>query len=183
MKHTDEVWQEVGCNGERIGGVLPSELGKNKENLWSGAGTVLYRYKDGEVEFLFQHRSKGMRDFPDRWDISAGGHVNLGESNIAAAVRETREEIGAEVDINKLEFAATYRQWDALITIYFYDWGDREDEFCFDDEEVEEVKWVKYSELDDFWSNVKQNLAEDKIFRCCLEKLNSDILEKQNENL
>ena len=34
--------------------------------------------------------------------------------------------------------------------VYAVDWTGKEDDFHFDDEEVSEVKWVKYSEMEKF---------------------------------
>lgn len=186
MQHQDEVWQELGFNGEKIGGVLPSEFDDAEVKLFSGAVVMLYRFKDGEVEFLFQHRAKILNMDADKWDISAGGHTNLDEEMLDAAVREAEEEIGVKIDANNLEIAAMYRRWEgkreAFVALYFYDWGSGNDDFCFDDGEVEEVKWVRYSELGDFWPNLKSILVEDVIFRHYLDEWNARVL-KRNENL
>ena len=186
MEHAGEVWQEFKTNGQRAGGVVPAELDKSKVVLLSGAAVMLYRFRNGEVEFLFQHRSKKLKANPDKWDTSAGGHVNLNEENLDTAVREAYEEIGARIDAGALEIAATYRRRseapEMLVVLYFYDWGDRSDDFHFDDGEVEEVKWVKYAELDAFWPKLKSILAEDVIFRHYLDEWNARVL-KRNENL
>lgn len=178
MEHPGEVWQEFNYDGERLGGIDPATYDENKVKLFGGVAIMLYRMRDGEVEFLFQHRSKYLIGNPDKWDVSAGGHINLNENNIDAVVRESKEEIGAEIKRDKLEFVATYLRWDVLVSLYFYDWKDEKDNFHFDDKEVEEVKWVKYSELDDFLPNVKRILIEDKVFRCYLDEWNTKILEK-----
>ena len=182
MEHPGEIWQELDYDGTKLGGIVPAEFDENRIRLMSGATVMLYRYKDGEVEYLFQHRAKGLRANPDTWDTSAGGHVNLGESRIEAMVREAHEEIGVEIDGANLELAAIYRRWIVMVTLYFYDWKDREDEFHFDDKEVEEVKWVKYSEFSEFLPKLKKLAREDKIFMHYLEEWNKKILDKY-ENL
>ena len=162
MEHPGEIWQEYDFNGEKFGGIDPNNYNYDAVRLMGGAAVMLYRLYDGEVEFLFQHRSKFLKGNPDRWDVSAGGHINLDESTLDAIIRETREEIGVNIERKKLEFAETYIRLKDMINLYFYDWEDRADEFSFDDQEVEEVKWVKYSELGSFLPNIKQLLAEDK---------------------
>lgn len=178
MEHPGEIWQELDYNGDRLGGIEPVKFDESKVKLFYGTAIMLYRFKDGEVEYLFQHRSRFLKGNPDKWDTSAGGHVNLNEKRIDAARREAREEIGAEIDAGKLEIVAIYRRWNVMVALYFYDWGDRKDEFHFDDEEVEEVKWVKYSELDEFLPNLKTSVREDKIFMYYLKEWNARILEK-----
>lgn len=178
MEHPGEVWQELDFNGERLGGISPAELDEEKVKLFYGTAVMLYRFRNGEVEYLFQHRSKFLKGNPDKWDVSAGGHVNLGEKQIESAIRETKEEIGVVLDGEKLEIAANFLRWKVFVALYFYDMTGEEVEFRFDDEEVEEVKWVKYAELESFWPNLKQILAEDKIFKYYLDEWNKRILEK-----
>ncbi|MBR2543565.1 NUDIX domain-containing protein [Candidatus Saccharibacteria bacterium] len=182
MEHSGEVWQELDYNGERLRGIVPAELEVDKVRLFYGAAVMLYRFKDGEVEYLFQHRSKHLRENADTWDVSAGGHVNLNESQIDSAVRETREEIGVDLDKNKLEIAGSYIRWKIFVTLYFYDWTSRPDDFKFNDDEVEEVKWIKASKLDSFWPNLKWTLQDDKLFRINLEDFAERIAKKYENN-
>lgn len=182
MEHQGEIWQEYDFNGERLGGIDPNNYSYDAIRLMGGAAVMLYRVVNGELEYLFQHRSKFLKGNPDKWDTSAGGHTNLNESVLESVMRESREEIGVELDRDKLEFAAAYIRIDAMVHLYFYNWGDRTDEFSFDDQEVEEVKWVKYSELESFLPNIKKLLAEDKVFFYCLEEWSKKILEKNGNN-
>lgn len=182
MEHPGEVWQEFDYTGERLGGLEPDKFDPSKVRLYGGVAVMLYRVRNGEMELLFQHRSKGLRDNPDKWDVSAGGHINLNEPRMAAILRETNEEIGVKLLKEKLEFAGTYVRWRLMITLYFYDWNGNDDEFSFDDAEVEEVKWVKYSELNDFLPNLKNHVNDDKMFFLCLEELNRRVLEKYGNN-
>ena len=140
MEHPGEVWQEFDYNGERLGGIVPRDFDETKVRLVGGGASMLYRVRNGEIEFLFQHRSKLLKGNPDKWDVSAGGHVNLDEPIIDAIIREAHEEIGVELEKDKLEFAEFYQKDFMIVFLYFYDWSDREDEFYFDDQEVEEVK-------------------------------------------
>lgn len=182
MEHPGEIWQELDYNGEKLGGIVPAELDEDKVKRFSSVAIMLYRYKDGEVEYLFQHRSKFLKGNPDKWDVSAGGHVNLDEERIKAVVRETHEEIGISIKPEELEFAGVYLRWKIMVGLYFYDWTGLEDDFSFDDKEVEEVKWVKYSEFKDFASNLKKTLAEDEVFMYFLGDWDQRIMEKYEEN-
>ena len=57
MEHPGEIWQEYDFNGERLGGIEPNNYDFDAFRLMGGAAIMLYRLRDGEVEFLFQHRS------------------------------------------------------------------------------------------------------------------------------
>lgn len=48
-------------------------------------------------ELLIQQRDKAKLSYPEYWDVSVGGGVLAGETPRAAAVRETREELGVEI--------------------------------------------------------------------------------------
>ena len=49
-----------------------------------------------EGKLFLQKRSKTKDIQPDKWDSSVGGHIDLGESPEAAAIREGREELGVK---------------------------------------------------------------------------------------
>ncbi len=180
MHKTGELWQEYDARGVRVlNGGLPAHTKTN--NFYAGIAIMLYRFKDGNVEFLWQKRSKFVDHNAEKWDTSAGGHINYEEPILDAVVRETREEIGAEVDIEKVEFAAKYRVGpDMVIYLYFYDFTGRDEDFNFDDKEVEEVKWVKYEDCEKFAVEVpiKESLWESKAFRLFLEEWQERIRKK-----
>ncbi|MFH0873909.1 MAG: NUDIX domain-containing protein [Candidatus Komeilibacteria bacterium] len=48
-------------------------------------------------EIIFQHRAKDKDTFPDLLDATVGGHVEIGDSYEAAAIREVQEEAGLNV--------------------------------------------------------------------------------------
>ena len=179
MEHPGEIWQEFDYNGTRLGGIKPDDYDKSKVKLFGGAAIVLYRFKNDEVEFLFQHRSEKLHDNAGKWDVSAGGHINLNESELDTAIRETKEEIGAILKKDKLEFSAIYNRKNyALVYLYFYDWTDQPDDFHFDDQEVSEVKWVAFDQLVEFWPNLKGVLQNDAIYQTMLLKWTKTIQEK-----
>jgi 8-oxo-dGTP diphosphatase len=50
--------------------------------------------RDGRV--LLVHRSPNRRAYPDVWDLP-GGHIETAETELAALVRETHEELGVHI--------------------------------------------------------------------------------------
>ena len=88
MEHQGEIWQEYDFNGERLGGIDPNNYSYDTIRLMGGAAVMLYRVVNGELEYLFQHWSKFLKGYPDKWDVSAGGHTNLNES-VLESVRMT----------------------------------------------------------------------------------------------
>lgn len=72
----------------------------HSENLLHRAVHVLILNSHGEL--LLQKRSYRKDRFPGRWDSSASGHVDAGESYRDSAVRELREEIGVTTPLVEL---------------------------------------------------------------------------------
>ncbi len=151
------MWQVYAPNGEAIAGKGWNSALDNPEKSGSDAivgVAVVFLFRktsDGVLELLWQRRSDKIDRYPGDYDISAGGHINLGETLADAAVRETREEIGAEITIDDLRFV-TERAFNKnrFAWVYTVDWTGKLEEFHFDDEEVSEVRWVPFDETEDF---------------------------------
>ncbi|MBO7718400.1 NUDIX domain-containing protein [Candidatus Saccharibacteria bacterium] len=173
--HHDEIWQLYYPNGEPIPGVGWESARDNPECSGSdeivGVAVIfLYRVKDGVLEVLWQKRAETVDRFPGYYDISAGGHINLGESLVEAAIRETYEEIGAKISAEDLYFV-TMRPFykNRFAWVFCVDYFDRPDDFKFNDHEVSEVKWVPYDELNNFWhTEAKPPLQKDHLTYDCL---------------
>ena len=124
---------------------------------------VFYRKTKSGIEILLQKRSKYVDRNALFWDVSAGGHVDYGEEKLDAAVREAREEIGANIDKSQLELLYTQRVPSNFRVIYLYDYTGAPDDFHFDDHEVAEVKWVNINDFKDFIDkNAKPPLKKDQ---------------------
>ena len=155
--HKDETWQVYAPNGEAVVGEgWDSALGNPEETGASAivGVSVVFVYRrnaEGVLELLWQRRSPEIDRYPNDYDISAGGHINLGEMPAQAAVRESREEIGAEFDADELKFV-TIRSFNGnrIAWIYAVDWTGKPEAFHFDDKEVSEVRWVPFSETEEF---------------------------------
>ena len=153
--HKDEMWQLFYSNGEPIKDKWRSaELDNPKpgeDEIVGGAVIHLYRKNfDGEIELLWQQRAFKLDNFPGKWDVSAGGHVNLGESFAEAAIREAREEIGVEIAVDDLILVAFRRSQNIINWVYLVDWSNRGEDFKFDDGEVEQVRWIPISKMNEF---------------------------------
>lgn len=101
----DEKIDIVTENGEPTGKVaLKSEAHKNgwyhnTIHLW------LFTAKD---EILLQQRSHKKAIYPLLWDVSVAGHIDAGETFTEAVLRETEEEIGLQLEPNKLNHIGTF---------------------------------------------------------------------------
>lgn len=78
------------------------------------AGVLIFNDKN---ELALQLRAEHDSSFPGHWDISAGGGIDEGETELESANREMKEELGIE---SELEFIAhkhyTYDAWKPGVT-------------------------------------------------------------------
>lgn len=142
--------------------VKPNGLPADDGELRFGACVWLYKKVDGKVYILAQKRAKTVHN-GGFYDASAGGHVDLGEDVLTAALRETKEELGVTLSPDELEFLCAYRVADKIVYFYLSDRTDKDDTFTLDPEEVEAVEWVALDDLETFRkTKIKPNFRKDK---------------------
>lgn len=100
-------------------------------------------------KLLLQKRALNKKIQPGKWDTSVGGHIISGEIVEDALVREAKEELGIDVDINKILFLKKYifessieREF-VYSYIYFYD-----GEINFLKSEIDEVAFFSKDEIE-----------------------------------
>lgn len=64
---------------------------------------------NNNLEILFQKRSINKDTFPNKMDISVGGHVNLGHDYVDTAIKELKEETGITAKGEDLIFLGKLR--------------------------------------------------------------------------
>ena len=172
--HQDELWQEYNQLGEPLSnGGRPIVKGNPKDGEDSIVGIVIViviRKTEHGLELLWQERGPDV-DNAGKWDLSAGGHINYGETILQAARREAHEEIGLEAADDRLYYAYSIAQnTHRYCWTYIYDHSDLEDNFSFNDREVASVKWVPYVDTPDFLKNYcKEHVAKDTLYFDALE--------------
>jgi isopentenyldiphosphate isomerase len=80
--------------------------------LHSASHVWVWRQAAGGPEILLQRRADTMPTFPGVYDISAAGHIDLGEDAVSTAVRETKEEIGLDITEQDLSLIGVVRSYD-----------------------------------------------------------------------
>lgn len=94
----DEIFDVVDENDEVLRQATRSMV--HMENLLHRAVHVLVFNKKKEV--LLQKRSVLKDNFPGCWDSSAAGHLESGESYDDCAVRELKEELGVDAEVQHI---------------------------------------------------------------------------------
>ena len=94
------------------------------------------------TKMLIQKRLKTKHPYPGKWDVSCGGSVISGETSDQGAHRELLEEIGIDVDFNKIRPAFTKNFDNGFNDIYILQMDVDPKSLKLQSTEVEKVEWA-----------------------------------------
>jgi isopentenyldiphosphate isomerase len=106
---------------------------------------------------LFQKRALNKDSHPGLWDVSAAGHIDGGEHPEQAALREMKEELGLNINVQDLTFVEMTSR--SLVSnggtfidnefsfVYLYRFAGNESELKPDPEEVAEIRFIETGKL------------------------------------
>ena len=102
-----------------------------------------------EARVLLVHRSPNRRAYPGVWDLP-GGHIETGETELAALTREMREELGVQVStgstVHLRRWCAGARRDPVLISAWLVrEWQGTPTNVAPD--EHDEIRWFSPEEL------------------------------------
>jgi len=121
---------------------------------------VILTNAHGEV--LIQKRGSSVSS-SGKWDQSAAGHVDAGESYVEAAYRELQEEMGIKYEdlyevgkyyTEETDDGALMKRFNTLFT------GIYDGPIAIDHDEVSDYEWILFSELDDRIENVPTSFTQ-----------------------
>lgn len=98
-------------------------------------------------EFLIQKRQPWKEGYPDMWDCSVAGSAILGDTSEKAAIRETKEELGIDLDMSKSELLFTVEFSRGFDDIWLVRQNVDINDLKLQYEEVADAKWVVESEI------------------------------------
>jgi isopentenyl-diphosphate delta-isomerase type 1 len=109
-------------------------------------------------ELMIQRRSPMKENHPNLWDISCAGHISAGETSLQAATRETKEELNMTIKEQNLEYLFTVNNPPITLNngvyidyefqdVYLLKIGSDVPDFKLQIEEVAEIKWIPWREL------------------------------------
>ncbi|WP_158651465.1 GNAT family N-acetyltransferase [Mesobacillus jeotgali] len=98
-------------------------------------------------QFLIQRRQPWKVGFPNMWDCSAAGSAVLGDDSEQAAVREAKEELGIDLDIEKGERLFTVKFSQGFDDIWLVRQNVAIEDLHLQEEEVAEAKWASEAEI------------------------------------
>ncbi len=102
---------------------------------------------DGEGRRLIQQRQPFKHGWSNLWDITVGGSAVAGDTSRSAAERETREELGLDIDLSGVRPSLTL-YWEHGFDDYYLLTRDVDPESLrLQYEEVQAVRWATQEEI------------------------------------
>lgn len=145
---------------------LGQKIGKSEDKDEAHRKALIHRgvcvwIMNSKQEILLQTRSSHVV-FPNMLDISFSGHIQAGELPLEAIMREGREELGIKIDVSKLKYLFSCREYggvdgyfeNEIDDVFLYKADIPIDEYSFYDNEVKEVRYIP---LDEFKMMVESN--------------------------
>ena len=162
---SEEYLDLVDENGELTG---ERELRSvcHAKGLWHRSVHIyLFRKINGTIELLTHLRSLTKDTSPGKWTMMFGGHIESGQTLQETISTELSEEIGLVVDFNELITGLTLlhdrNKNREFVYSYFLRFNDDAKKLVFNDDEVQQVKWMTFDEIKksvkanpDKWSNI-----------------------------
>lgn len=142
----EEMFDVFTKDGEYLGTRPITDHNHNNDNPEFYFKIVWIILLNENDEILIQKRSNNLVVAPGKWELSASGHVDSGENELDAAIRETKEEVGVSLDKNNIRLIKTYIHKDAITYTYIARIRNNTN-LTLQKEEVDEVKWISLYEF------------------------------------
>lgn len=160
-----EYFDVINENGEFVNKVETREE-CHKKGLWHRAVYAFIFNKNGDV--LLQKRSGNKKLWPNLWDVTVGGHVLEGEFGYQALIRETKEELGIEINESEIKYlvstTSTNIEKDIINNHFNEGYIITKDidvsEIKLQQEEVSDIRWFTKEEILNKIDNNYDNLTE-----------------------
>lgn len=148
----EEKFDVLNERGEYTGKIETREE-CHKKGLWHKAVALFVINSKNQV--LLQKRSPEKKLWPNTWDITSGGHVLAGEFGFQSIIRETKEELGIEINKNEITYIgsgiSSQTKGDTINNhfneYYIVNADIDETKLTFQKEEVSTAKWIDKEEI------------------------------------
>lgn len=147
MKELIELWDLYTENKIKTGGmhIRGNPLPKDKYHL-----VVNVWIKNSDGKYLISRRSRKKSRNPLKFE-TVGGAVLKGENSLQAAIRETKEEVGIDLDTKraKLVYSDVRKNLNSILDVYLFEYNGIVDLKNATTDEVESINWMTTDEIYD----------------------------------
>jgi isopentenyldiphosphate isomerase len=138
-----EIWDILDRHGVKTGRIV--ERGSKLEDNEFILAVHVYIY-NSDGEFLVQKRSSQKVSRPGIWDVTGGAVLSVEDSK-AAAIRVVKEELGIDLNMKEMKMIGRLKQRHAFTDIWFSEANFNLGSCKLQEEEVEDIKFVRSDEL------------------------------------
>ena len=164
-----ELWEVLDEKGNVTGEIMKKyDEEVFKRGLYHLGADVWIINSDKKI--LIQKRAKQKKLQPNVWAMT-GGSVILGENSVNTIVREAKEELDISINEEKLKFIKKFKTGNVWIETYILKCDYYISNMRFQEEEVSDVKWATWKEIDELvkdgkfiknrWEFVSELLKEE----------------------
>lgn len=137
-----EQWDIYDENRNRTGKIVDAGAEHGEGEFHLVVTLCLFDHQD---RMLIQRRSEDKALWPGLWDVTVGGSAIAGENSREAIQRETREELGLDLELGRPAFTVNYAQ--GFDDVYVLRHNVDIEELAVPNQEVAEVRWVGYHKV------------------------------------
>ena len=145
-----EIWDILDSEGNKTGRTMVKGEEKVPEGFYHLGADVWI--KNSENKILIQKRSPQKMLSPNVWAMT-GGSVIKGETSIETIEREAFEEMGVNLNIKDAKMLAHFKTGNVWIDTYFLKQDIDLNKVIMKEDEVSEVKWATYEEIEEIYQN------------------------------
>lgn len=143
-----EIWDILDNEGNKTGRTMIKGEEKIPEGFYHLGADVWI--KNSENKILIQKRSPQKRLEPNVWAMT-GGSVIKGETSIETIERETFEELGIKINVKEAKTLTRFKTGNVWIDTFFLKQDIDLDKVIMQEEEVCDVKWATYEEIEEIY--------------------------------
>lgn len=138
-----EFWDVYDCNRNKTGrtAIRGEKLAPGDFHL-----VVHIWIMNSKGEYLIQKRAPQVKGSPNMW-ATTGGAAIMGDDSAAACFRETKEELGITLDMERAEVALTIVRNESIADVWLIRQNVEVAECVLQEEEVSAVKWATAEEI------------------------------------
>lgn len=144
-----EIWDLFDENGNKTGEIMQAGMPVPKGLYHMGADVWIV---NSENKILIQKRSPSKRLAPNVWAMT-GGSVIKGETSLQTIQRETLEELGIKLNCKDFRLMITYKTGNVWVDEYITRQDVDLKDIVMQKEEVSEVKWATYEEVEQIFES------------------------------
>lgn len=143
----EEIWDILDENGKRLGKTMKKGEPIPDGFYHLGADIWIVNSKN---QILLQKRSPKKRLSPNVWAMT-GGSVVKGETSLQTVERETQEELRIKLNRNNIKLVKHYKTGNVWLDTYFIRQDIDLQDIVMQEEEVCDVKWAAYEEIEEIF--------------------------------